>query len=185
MRQALKWSILCVFGLVLVLGGPGGAARAEEAPDAAPSEQVGEPIHQIKLSEAQVTNFIAAQPDLAKASEKLQDGVGEIDAAMEAELAAIAKKHGFSGLNELDDVTANVMLVMTGLDPDTGEFTEPAEALKKEMEAVKADTALPEAEKKERLEYLGEALKTIGPLKYKENVEVVKAHREAIEKALE
>lgn len=178
MRQLLQWPTLCLFALVLALGWPAAGARAQD-------DQANEPIYQIKLTDKQVTNFIAAQPDLAKASEKLQDGVGEIDAAMEKELAAIAKKHGFKGLEELDDVTANIMLVMTGLDPETGEFVEPVEALKKEQEAVKADTELSDAEKKERLDYLKEALKTIGPLKYKENVEVVKAHKDAIEKALE
>lgn len=184
MRHVLQWPTLLIVSAVLVLGVPGPAGHAQEASDGA-SDQISEPIYQIKLSEAQVKKFIAAQPDLARVSEKLEDGVGEIDAAMEKELEAIAKKHGFKGLMELDDVTANIMLVMTGLDPDTGEFTEPAQALKKEIAAVKADDSLPAAEKKERLEYLKEALSAIRPLKYKQNVAVVKAHRAEIEKALE
>ena len=176
-----NWPIVGLCALVLVFGALTPVGNAQDAPD----DEISEPIYQIRLSDKQVKNFISAQPDLAKASEKLQDGAGEIDAAMEKELEAIAKKHGFSDLTELDDVTANIMLVMTGLDPDTGEFTEPSQALKKEIAALKADKSLPKAEKEERLEYLTEALSAIGPLKYKANVAVVKAHREEIEKALE
>lgn len=180
MRQVLKWPVLSLLVLALTMAGMVLSVRAQDA-----AEEVSDPIHQIKLSDAQVKNFIAAQPDLAKATENLQDGAGEMDTELESKLAAIAKKHGFKDLTELDDVTANVMLVMTGLDPETGEFMEPSEALKKEIAAVEADKTLPKDEKEERLDYLKEALSAIGPLKYKENVAVVKANREELEKALQ
>jgi hypothetical protein len=41
------------------------------------------------------------------------------DPKTQAELEAIAKKHGFKGFAEYDDVAANILLVMGGIDPQT------------------------------------------------------------------
>jgi hypothetical protein len=161
-----------LLGLALLCPG----AVAQEAPE--------QPLKQIKLSDAQVTNFIAAQPDLAGVSGKVQEAGGTPDAALEAELEAIAKKHGFSSFSELDDVAANISIIMAGLDAEGG-FTDPLDALKKELESVEADASIPEEDKKELVQQLTEAIETTPPLEHKENVEIVKAHREAIEKALQ
>ena len=75
-----------------------------------------EPIKQIKLTEEQVTKFISAQPDLGEISGKLQEAGENPDAALQGELDGIAKKHGFASFSELDDVAANISIVMAGLD---------------------------------------------------------------------
>lgn len=142
-------------------------------------------VKQIKLTEAQVGNFIKAQGDLAGIASKIQ-AVGEkADPALQAELEGIAKKHGFTSFSELDDVAANISIVMAGLDTQTGEFTDPVEALQKELDDVKKDESIPEADKKQLVDELSEAIKTTPPLQNKENIEVVKAHRAEIEKALQ
>ncbi len=138
-------------------------------------------INQIKLSEKQVQGFIAAQKDLTGIAGELQAA----DAKLQAKLEDIAKKQGFSNFTELDDVAANISLVMAGLDPQSGEFSDPVEMLEKEMDEIKGDKSIPEADKKQMLDELTEALKTTPPLKFKENIAVVKKHREAIEKALQ
>ena len=74
---------------------------------------------------------------------------------------------------------------MAGLDPQTGNFVDPLEALKKELEDVKADTSIPEADKKQLVDELTEALKTTPPLQHKGNIDVVKKFRADIEKALQ
>ena len=79
----------------------------------------------------------------------------------------------------------NISLVMGGLDPQTGKFTDPVTALKQEIEDVKADKAIAEKDRKQMLEELNEALKNTPPLQYPENVEVVKQYREQIEKVLQ
>ena len=167
----------------------GTGAFAEDAhPDAQqeePKDTHEEPIKQIKLTEQQVTNFISAQPDLATVAGKLQQAGNDPDAALRAELDGIAKKHGFASFTELDDVAANVAIVMAGLDAQSGAFTDPLDALKKELADVTADASIPEKDKKQLVQELGDAIKTTPPLEHKENVDIVKAHRNEIEKALQ
>lgn len=149
------------------------------------SPAAAQDVVQIKLSEEQVKGFIAAQKDLAAISGKLQDAGDKPDAALESELEQIAKKHGFKSFQELDDVSANVSIVMAGLDPQTGDFTDPQVALKKELDDIKADATIPADEKKQLIEELNEAIATTPPLEHKENIEVVKKHRNEIEAALQ
>lgn len=142
-------------------------------------------VKQIKLSDVQVTNFIKAQGDLASMASKIQAAGEKPDPSLQAELEGIAKKHGFNDFAELDDVAANISIVMAGLDTQTGNFTDPVEALQKELEDVKKDESIPEADKKQLVDELSEAIKTTPPLQNKENIDVVKAHRADIEKALQ
>lgn len=142
-------------------------------------------VKQIKLTDGQVTNFIKAQGDLASMASKIQAAGEKPDPALQTELEGIAKKHGFTDFAELDDVAANISIVMAGLDTATGNFTDPVEALQKELEDVKKDESIPEADKKQLVEELTEAIKTTPPLQNKENIDVVKAHRAEIEKALQ
>lgn len=142
-------------------------------------------VKQIKLSEAQVQNFIKAQADLASMASKIQAAGEKPDPALQGELETIAKKYGFKDFSELDDVAANISIVMAGLDSQTGNFTDPVEALQKELEDVKKDASIPDADKKQLVDELNEAIKTTPPLQNKENVDIVKAHRAEIEKALQ
>jgi hypothetical protein len=142
-------------------------------------------VKQIKLSEDQVTHFIAAQADLASIASKIQAAGDKPDPSLQAELEGIATKHGFANFAELDDVAANISIVMAGLDSGTGNFVDPVDALKKEREDVQKDSSIPDADKKQLLDELNEAIGTTPKLQYKENVEIVKAHRAEIEKALQ
>jgi hypothetical protein len=144
-----------------------------------------EDVKQIKLTDVQVTNFIKAQADLASMATKIQAAGEKPDPALQAELEGIAKKHGFNDFAELDDVAANISIVMAGLDSQSGNFTDPVEALQKELEDVKKDESIPEADKKQLVDELSEAIKTTPPLQNKENIDVVKAHHAEIEKALQ
>lgn len=140
---------------------------------------------QIKLTEAQVKNFLAAQPGLIAMDEKLEAAGDELTPAQQAELDALAEKHGFEDFDELNTVSANISLVLAGMNPETGEFIQPKEAFKKELEDVKGDDTIPAADKKELIEELTEAIQTTPSVEHMENVELIKANREAIEKALE
>lgn len=176
MRQALTRLIPWLAAAMAVVACAGASAQ-EPAKDT--------PIKQVKLTDAQVKSFIAAQPDLAAVAPKLQEAGDNIDTALQSELDGIAKKHGFTDFTELDDVAANISIVMAGLDSKSGEFTEPVEALKKELADVTADSSIPEDDKKQLVEELNEAIKTTPHIEHPENVEVVKAHRAEIEKALQ
>jgi hypothetical protein len=174
MRHVLQRTILSIMLGAAALCTP---ALAQEPKD--------EPIKQIKLTDAQVKSFIAAQPDLATVAPKLQEAGDNIAPTLQTELDSIAKKHGFASFSELDDVAANISIVMAGLDAKSGDFTEPVEALKKELADVTADASIPDGDKKELMEELNEAINSTPRLEHLENVELVKSHRAEIEKALQ
>jgi hypothetical protein len=180
---------LIIGGLGLFAGVALAVAADAAAPNAPATEQSAPPasedVKQIKLTDDQVTHFIAAQADLAAIASKIQAAGDKPDPTLQNELEGIAKKHGFGTFAELDDVAANISIVMAGLDSGTGNFVDPVDALKKEHEEVEKDTSIPEADKKQLLDELNEAISTTPRLQYKENVDIVKAHRAEIEKALQ
>jgi surface antigen len=143
---------------------------------------------QIKLDGKMVEGFIAAQKDVADFAQKnpdTQQQSDKPDPKVQAQLDEIAKKHGFASFAEFDDVGFNISVVMGGLDPQTGKFTDPVASLKQEIAEVTADKNMAEKDKKQILDELNEALKNTPPLQYPENVEVVKKYREQIDKVLQ
>ncbi|WP_246317448.1 hypothetical protein [Hyphomicrobium methylovorum] len=167
----------------------GGAQNDAGAQDGAVKNEGSGPsaqadVKQIKLTDEQVKHFIAAQTDLAAITSKMQDAGDKPDPALQTELEGIAAKHGFGSFSELDDVAANISMVIAGLDANTGNFVDPVEVLLKEREGVEKDSSIPDADKKQLVEELTEAINTTPRLQYKENVEIVRAHRAEIEKAL-
>ena len=140
---------------------------------------------QVKLTDKSVQGFIAAQKDLAAMAAQIQASGDKPDPKLQADLEAVATKNGFASFVELDDTAANISMVMAGLDPQSGEFIDPVDAIKKEMEEIKKDTNIPEKDKKQMLEEMEQALKTTPPLEHKENIAVVKKYQKDIEKALQ
>ena len=141
---------------------------------------------QIKLTEKQIDGFIAAQKDMESIAEKLQGAVSEKpDPKMQAELESIAKKHGFTNFGEYDDVAATVSNIMAGIDPLTKVFSDPRIAINKEIEEVKTDKSIPEAEKKQMLEELNEALKAAQPIQYPTNIELVTKYFDKLDAVLQ
>lgn len=171
--------------VVAVLVAVAGFALA--GPALAQAPQGGEqPFKQVKLTDTHITGFIGAQKEMASLAQK-QGGqpTDKPDPKVQAELEAIAKRHGFQSFVEFDDVAFNISMVMGGLDPQTGAFTDPIASIKKEISEITADTTIPEKDKKQMLDELNEALKNTPPLQYPENIEVVKKHRADIEKVLQ
>jgi hypothetical protein len=143
-------------------------------------------IQQVKLSDKMIEGFIASQKDMAKVAEKLQGAPNDKpDPKIQAELEGVAKKHGFKDFAEYDDVAANISMIMASIDPQTGTFTDPVDAIKKEIEEVKVDKAIKEADRKTMLEELAEALKVTQPIKFQENIALVKKFREKIDAVLQ
>jgi hypothetical protein len=143
--------------LALALFDPG-AATAQEA-------------KQIKLTEKHIQGFIAASPDMAKLYEAANPD--KPDPKVEARAAAVAKKNGFASLDEYDDASMNISMIVSGIDPQTKKFTEPPEQIRKEIAALKADKSVSEAEKKEDLAQLEASLKSAKPIQFKENIALV------------
>ena len=127
---------------------------------------------QIKLTEKHIQGVMAAHKDMAK----LYDGANSDksdDPKVEAQAEAVAKKNGFASLAEYDDAWMNILMIMSGIDPQTKKFTEPPEQIKKEIAALRADKSVPEADKKEDLAQLEAALKNAKPVQFKENIALV------------
>lgn len=138
-------------------------------------------LKQIELTEQLVTSFIAAQKDFAPLASKLAEGGETPDAALTKELDEIAKKHGFSGFPEFEDVGANITIVLDGLDRTSGTFTDPVEKMKKELDDIKADATIPADDKKLAIDDLTQEIAAAQPLKFKGNIDVVKKHIDEIE----
>jgi hypothetical protein len=106
-------------------------------------------------------------------------------AKADAEFEAIAKEHGFAGVDEHDDVEANILLLMDGIDPRTRAFSEPPVQIMRRIEEVKADKTMPEADRKQALEELTQALKTAKPIEFPGNVELVRKYYDQLQAVLE
>jgi len=129
-------------------------------------------VKQIKLTDKYIQGFIAAQEEMTK----LYEGANLDDPKVEAQAEAVAKKNGFANLAEHDDVSMNISIIMSGIDPQTKEFTEPREQIEQEIAALKAKKSVPEAEKKEDLAQLEAALKNAKPIQFKENIALVQKY---------
>jgi SPX domain protein involved in polyphosphate accumulation len=136
---------------------------------------------QIKLTEKQVQDFISAQKQLAPLASKLENAADKPDPALQKQIEQIAKSNGFSTIDEFDDVAANISLVLAGLDPQSGQFTEPPDQIKKDIDELKQDKQLPQKDKDQALEEMQEALKRVAPLQFKENVAVVKKYQKELD----
>src|SRR5262245_53331370 len=67
---------------------------------------------EIKLTEKQVRDFISAQKQLAPLASKLESAGDKPDPALQKQVEQIAKSSGFSTLDEMDDVAANISVVL-------------------------------------------------------------------------
>jgi hypothetical protein len=173
MRTILRAKLAVLAGLVLFAG----SAIAQGQKDGQDQSQV----KQIKLSEKQVRDFISAQKQLAPLASKLESAGDQPDPALQKQIEQIAKSSGFSTLDEFDDVAANISLVLAGLDPQSGQFTEPPDQIKKDIDELKQDKQLPQKDKDQSLAEMQEALKRVAPLQFKENVAVVKKYQKELD----
>lgn len=150
-----------------------------------PAAKAQEAFNQLQLTDKHIQGFIAAQPDITQFIERnpAQEGTAPTD-KQQAELDSIAKKHGFADYTEYDDVAYNISVILSGIDPDSGKYTDPIELIKKEIAEINADTQISPAEKKQMLDELNDALKNTPPVKFPDNIALVSKHREALEKAL-
>jgi hypothetical protein len=131
-------------------------------------------VKQIKLNEKLIQNFMAAYEDMAK----LYDGADsdKPDPKVEAQAAALAKKNGFTSLAEYDDVSTNITMIMSGIDPQTKNFTQPPEQIKQDIAALRADKSVAEADKQEGIAQLETALKIAKPIQFRENIALVQRY---------
>ena len=135
-----------------------------------PSAATAQKHKQIKLTEKHIQGFMGARKDMTK----LYDGANPDKPYPKVEVQTeAARKNGFASLDEYDEVSFNILMIMSGIDQQTKKFTEPPEHIKKEIAVLKADKTVPEAEKKKDLMQLEAALKTAKPIQFKGNIALV------------
>ena len=136
-----------------------------------PAVATAQEVKQIKLTEKHMQGFIAVSEDMAKLYDDANPD--KPDPKLEAQANALVEKNGFANLTEYDDVSMNIAMIMSGIDPQSKKFTEPPEQIKKDIAALKSDQSVPERQKKEGLAQLGTALEEAKPVQFKENIALV------------
>ena len=166
------------FAVVAVAVAPVVAQQGSPSP-ATPPE-----IKQVRLTEKHVTGFLGAQKDLVAITAKLEAAGDTIDDKLQKELDDIGRKHAFKDFADFEEIRANIMMVLAGIDPDNGEYSDPIELIKKDIEAIKADKTLSAEDRKAQLEEMNDALMEMQPLKFKENIDIVKKYAKQIDDVL-
>jgi hypothetical protein len=134
---------------------------------------------QIMLTEKQIEGFILVQKDMSEAIGTMQPVKSAAD--YQVNLTASTKKRGFKNMAEYETVAANISMVVASIDPKTKEFTDPQTAIKKEIQDVAADKTITASQKKELMKELTAALKSVEPIQFSSNVELVKKYYDVID----
>jgi hypothetical protein len=176
---AITLSVACLAVSIVAISSSGALAQAKQAPpkQAAPAQAAPPPqdvaIKQVPLTEKQVEGVLAAQKDMDAITEKLPENA-KPDPKIDAQLDAVAKKNGFSGYDEYNNVVDNISLVLGGFDPATKKYVGSETVIKTQIAQVQSDKKMSAKDKKEALADLNDALKAPGPVvENKGNIDIV------------
>lgn len=164
LRPAITaFGIACLVSAAsLASSGSAFAQTKQPAPaqQAAPAQQQQAPaLKQIALTDKQLDGVLAAQKDMDAITAKLPENTAP-DQKVIAQLEEVAKKHGFAGYDDYNNVVGNISLVLGGFDPGTKKYVGPEAVIKGQIAQIQADKKMPAKEKKEALDELNQALKT-------------------------
>ena len=188
---ALLRPVLTAFGVACLLSAASlassGAAfaqakQAAPAPQAAPAQAPS--LKQIALTDKQLDGVLAAQKDMDAITEKLPENTAP-DQKVIGQLDGVAKKNGFAGYDDYNNVVDNISLVLGGFDPATKKYVGTQAVIKAQIAQVQADKKMPAKDKKEALDELNEALKTPSPaIENKGNIDLVGKYYDKLVAAL-
>ena len=146
-------------------------APSQAAP--APAQQQAPALKQIALTDKQLDGVLAAQKEMDAITEKLPENTAP-DPKVIAQLDDVAKKHGFAGYDDYNNVVDNISLVIGGFDPATKKYVGTDAVIKAQIAQVQADKKMPAKDKKEAIDELNQALKTPAPaIENKGNIDLV------------
>jgi len=138
-------------------------------------------LAQIMLTPKQVEGFIAVQKDMSETLEQMHQGFSAAKTKYKTQLRAVSKKRGFKSFAEYEAVAANISMLVTSIDPQTKDFTDPQSIIKNELESVKADQTIADDEKKKLLADLNAALKSAQTIQFPTNIELIKKYYDQID----
>jgi len=189
---AATLSIACLAASMAMLSSGDVLAQAKQAPpkqmapapQAAPPPAQEAPVKQMALTEKQIEGVLAAQKDMDAITEKLPENA-KPDPKITAQLEAVAKKNGFAGYDEYNDVVENISMVLGGFDPATKKYVGSDAVIKAQIAQVQADKKMSPKDKKEALADLNEALKSPAPaIENKGNIDLVAKYYDKLADAL-
>jgi hypothetical protein len=165
-----------------------GTALAQAKQQPAPAQQAAPAqapeLKQIALTDKQLEGVLAAQKDMDAITEKLPENTAP-DQKVIGQLEAVAKKNGFAGYDDYNNVVDNISLVLGGFDPTTKKYVGTEAVIKAQIAQVQADKKMPTKDKKEALDELNEALKTPAPqIENKANIDLVAKYYDKLVAAL-
>jgi hypothetical protein len=171
-------SIACLAASIAVISTDGALAQAKQqtAPaQAAPPPGQPPQLKQIALTDKQIEAVLVAQKDMNAITDKLpQDANAKPDPKVMAQLEAIAKKNGFAGSGDYNNVLDNISLVLAGVDPATKKYVGSAAVIKAQIAEVQADKKMSAKDKKQALDDLNMAMKAPEPpVENKGNIDLV------------
>ncbi|MDI3567051.1 hypothetical protein [Bradyrhizobium sp. Arg816] len=158
------------------------AKQAAPAPQAAPAQAPS--LKQIALTDKQLDGVLAAQKDMDAITEKLPENTAP-DQKVIGQLDGVAKKNGFAGYDDYNNVVDNISLVLGGFDPATKKYVGTEAVIKAQIAQIQGDKKMPAKDKKEALDELNEALKTPAPqVENKANIDLVGKYYDKLVAAL-
>jgi len=181
---AVALSVACLAVSMAVMSTGSAFAQAKPAPaqQAAPPQQPV--LKQVALTEKQIEGVIAAAKDMDAITAKISENT-KPDPKITAQLEGVAKKNGFAGYDEYNNVIDNIGIVLAGFDPVTKKYVGTEAVIKAQIAQVQADKKMPAKNKKEALADLNEALKSLGPaIENKGNIDLVAKYYDKLAEAL-
>jgi hypothetical protein len=187
---ACALSVACLALAMSAVSSGEALAQAKQAPkqstpaQAAPPPAAEAPVKQMALTEKQVEGVLAAQKDMDAITDKIPDNA-KPDPKVDAQLDAVAKKNGFAGYDDYNNVVDNISLVLGGFDPATKKFVGAEVVLKAQLAQIQADKKMPAKDKKEALADINEALKSPPPaIENKGNIDIVAKYYDKLAEVL-
>jgi len=179
---ALSLAVVSTTGALAQAKQAPAAKQAAPAPQAAPPAEA--PLKQIALTEKQIEGVLASQKEMDAITEKLPDDA-KPDPKITAQLEGVAKKYGFAGYDDYNEVIDNISLVLGGFDPQTKKYVGPEAVLKQQLAAVQADKKMPAKDKKEALADINDQLKSLPPaVENKANIDLVGKYYDKLAEAM-
>jgi hypothetical protein len=180
---ACALSIACLAASMAIISTGDVLAQAKQAPAAAAQAQPPA-LKQMALTEKQIEGVLAAAKDMDAITAKLPEDA-KPDPKVTAQLDGVAKKNGFAGYDEYNDVVDNISLVLGGFDPATKKYVGSDAVIKAQMAQVQADKKMSAKDKKEALADLNEAMKSPAPpIENKGNIDLVTKYYDKLADAL-
>jgi len=186
LRPALTaFGVACLVSVTALASSGTAFAQAKQQPAPAQQAAPAQPtLKQVALTDKQLEGVLAAQKDMDAITAKLPENTAP-DAKVLAQLDAVAKKHGFAGSDDYNNVVDNISLVLGGFDPATKKYVGAEAVLKSQIAEVEADKKMPAKDKKEALDELNQALKSPAPaIENKGNIDLVGKYYDKLVAAL-